>query len=37
MNHEKIAPGLLVALENFQSQGEVGLLPQIRTLGLIPS
>lgn len=37
MNHEKIAPGLMVAMEHFQSQGEPGLMPQMRTLGLIPS
>ncbi|WP_332860833.1 S8 family serine peptidase [Janthinobacterium svalbardensis] len=37
MNHEKIAPGLMVAMENFQSQGETGLIRQMRTLGLVPS
>ncbi|OYO26676.1 S8 family serine peptidase [Janthinobacterium sp. PC23-8] len=37
MNHEKIAPGLMVAMENFQSQGETGLMPQMQTMGLVPS
>lgn len=37
MKSEKIAPGLLVAIENFRQQGEAGVRPQIRSLGIIPA
>lgn len=37
MKYEKIAAGLLVVHENFQSHGEAGVIPQIRTMGIVPS
>lgn len=37
MKHEKIAPGLMVAFEQFQDRGEAALIPHTRTLGIVPS
>lgn len=37
MKHEKIAPGLMVAFEDFQSHGEAGVIASARTLGIVPS
>ncbi|HWP46583.1 MAG TPA: S8 family peptidase [Candidatus Limnocylindrales bacterium] len=37
MRHEKIAPQLMVALENYQEEGRVGLIRHMRSLGVIPS
>ncbi len=35
MNYEKIAPGLMVAWEDYQNKGPDGLVPHMRSLGLI--
>ncbi len=35
MRHEKLSPGLLLALEDYQREGEEGLIPQKRSLGII--
>jgi subtilisin family serine protease len=35
MNYEKIAPGLMVAWEDYQNKGTDGLAPHLRSLGLI--
>ncbi|NES73983.1 MAG: hypothetical protein F6K24_56760 [Okeania sp. SIO2D1] len=35
MKPEKIAPGLMTALENYQQQGEKGLNLHLRSLGII--
>ncbi len=35
MNHEKIAPGLIAALDDYHEQGQPGLARHMRTLGLV--
>jgi subtilisin family serine protease len=35
MQHEKISAGLLVALQDYRSEGRVGIIPHTRSLGLI--
>jgi subtilisin family serine protease len=35
MKNEKIAPGLMVALEDFREKGEAGLRPHSRALGIV--
>ena len=35
MQPEKISPGLLVALQDYRSEGRVGIIPHTRSLGLI--
>lgn len=35
MNHEKIAPGLMVAMEDYEEEGQPGLTQHLGTLGLV--
>jgi len=37
MKPEKIAPGLMVALEDYQAEGRMGLTRHMRLLGVIPA
>ncbi|WP_017318316.1 S8 family peptidase [Mastigocladopsis repens] len=36
MRHEKLSPGLLLAFEDYQREGQEALTPQIRTLSIVP-
>ncbi|GAA6616734.1 S8 family serine peptidase [Scytonema sp. NUACC26] len=36
MRHEKLSPGLLIAFEDYQREGQEALTPQIRTLSIVP-
>ncbi|GAB1540658.1 hypothetical protein NUACC21_33270 [Scytonema sp. NUACC21] len=36
MRHEKLSPGLLLAFEDYQREGQEALTPQIRTLSIFP-
>lgn len=37
MQYEKLAPGLMVAYDDFRAQGEAGVAASVRTLGIVPS
>lgn len=37
MDYEKIAPGLMAVLEDYQREGQTGLQRHLRSLGLVPS
>ncbi|MEI2583361.1 S8 family peptidase [Scytonema sp. PRP1] len=36
MRHEKLSPGLLIAFEDYQREGQQALSPQVRMLSIIP-
>jgi subtilisin family serine protease len=36
MRHEKLSPGLLIAFEDYQREGQQALTPQVRMLSIIP-
>lgn len=36
MRHEKLSPGLLLAFEDFQREGQEALIPQMKMLSIIP-